>query len=196
MTGLVLAGGESRRMGTDKAFLRVSGLPMVEHVIRTLRSVCEHVIVVTNSPEPYARYDVEVAGDAFNSRGALVGLYSGLLRSRSDRSLVVACDMPFLNAGLLSHMAGLAGDYDVVLPRVGDLIEPLHAVYSRELLPVIEDHLRRDKRRIRDILAGLRVRYIREDEIDLFDPARRSFLNLNTRKEYEEVTCSDLECRN
>jgi molybdopterin-guanine dinucleotide biosynthesis protein A len=196
MTGLVLAGGESRRMGTNKAFLQINGLPMVEHVIRTLRNVCGHVVVVTNSPDLYARYDVEIAGDAFNSRGALVGIYSGLLRSRSERSLVVACDMPFLNAGLLSYMTGMAGDYDVVLPRVGDLIEPLHAVYSRELLPVIEDHLRRDQRRIRDILAGIRVQYVREEEIDMFDPARRSFLNLNTRKEYEEVTCSDLECRN
>ncbi len=183
-------------MGTNKAFLRINGLPMVEHVIRTLHTVCEHVIVVTNSPDSYARYDVEVTGDAFSSRGALVGIYSGLLRSRSERSLVVACDMPFLNAELLSHMAGVAGDYDVVLPRVGELIEPLHAVYSRRLLPLIENHLRRDQRRIRDILAGLRVRYVREDEIDLFDPARRSFLNLNTRKEYEEVTCSDWECRN
>jgi molybdopterin-guanine dinucleotide biosynthesis protein A len=196
MTGIVLAGGESRRMGTDKAFLRINGLPMIEHVLRTLRGVCDHVIVVTNSPEAYDRYDVEIAGDAFNSRGALVGIYSGLLRSRSDRSIVVACDMPFLNPGLLSHMAGIAGEYDVVLPRVGDLIEPLHAVYRKALLPVIEDHLRRDQRQIRNIFTGLIVRYVREEEIDRFDPARRSFLNLNTRKEYEEVTCSDLECRN
>ncbi len=196
MTGVVLAGGESRRMGTDKAFLKVNGMPMVERVIGTLRSVCDHIIVVTNSPEPYARMGVDVTADAFSDRGALVGIYSGLLRSRSDRSMVVACDMPFLNAALIEYMTRVAGEYDVVLPRVGEFIEPLHAVYRKALLPVIEYHLRSDRRRIRDIFPGLRIRHITEDEIDRFDPARRSFLNLNTRKEYEEVTCSDLECRN
>ena len=191
MTGIVLAGGESRRMGTDKAFLRVNGLSMIEHVLRTMREVCDHVVVVTNTPDAYRGFDAEITGDAFNSRGALVGIYSGLLRSRSEHSLVVACDMPFLNAGLLSYLAEIAGEHDVVLPRVGELIEPLHAVYRRSLVPVIEDLLRRDQRRIRALFTGLSIRYVGEAEIDRFDSARRSFLNLNTRKEYEEVTCSD-----
>ncbi len=196
MTGIVLAGGESRRMGVDKAHLLINGVPMVERVIRALRSVCGHVIVVSNTPEAYSRYDVEVTRDAFNSRGSLVGIYSGLLRSREDQNLIVACDMPCLNTGLLHYMAEIAGDYDVVLPKVGSFIEPLHAVYRRGLTAVIEDHLRRDHRRIRDIFGGLRMRYVTEEEISRFDPAQRSFINLNTREEYEEVTCSDLECRN
>ncbi len=196
MTGIVLAGGESRRMGSDKAFLPINGLPMIEHVIRALRTVCGHIIVVTNSPRDYERYDVEVAGDALNSRGSLVGLYSGLLQSSDDQNLVVACDMPFLSPGLLAYMARISADYQVVLPRVGDFIEPLHALYRRDLLPIIEERLRRDERRIRDLFTGLRIRYVTGTEIDAFDPSRRSFINVNTREEYEEATCSDLECRN
>jgi molybdopterin-guanine dinucleotide biosynthesis protein A len=195
MTGIVLAGGESRRMGTDKAFLKLDGRPLIEHVLSALRQAARTIIIVTNSPAAYAAYDAEIVGDRGGKRGSLIGLYSGLLRSRDDFSIVVACDMPFLSPALLSYMAGLAEGYDAVLPGSGDLIEPLHAVYGRHLLPVIEQHIERDDRRIRSIFEGRRVRYVSQEEIDRFDPRRRSFINLNTRKEYEEVTCSDLECR-
>ncbi len=183
-------------MGSDKAFLKIAGLPMIEHVLRALRSVTDSIIIVTNTPEPYRSCDAELAADASKKRGSLVGIYSGLLRSRDEYNIIVACDMPFLNSRLLSYMAGLAGGHDLVLPRVGEAVEPLHAVYRRTLLPVIEDHINRDQRRIRDIFTGQRIRYVTEEEIDRFDPAKRSFVNLNTLKEYEEVTCSDLECRN
>lgn len=187
MTGIVLSGGESRRMKTDKAFLRIAGLPLIEHVLRALRPVADRIIIVTNCPEAYASYDVEFAVDAFKKRGSLAGLYSGLLRSEEEYSIVVACDMPFLNSRLLSYMAESAAGYDITVPKRGEFIEPLHAVYHRRLLPVIEDHIKRDQRKIRDVFTGRRIRYITEEEIDRFDPARRSFINLNTPEEYEEV---------
>jgi molybdenum cofactor guanylyltransferase len=191
MTGIVLAGGENRRMGVDKAFLPVAGMPMIEHVLRALRKSVERIIIVTNSPGAYASYDAVVITDACDKRGPLTGIYSGLLHSRDEYNVVVACDMPFLNSRLLSYMTGLAGQYDAVLPKIGDFIEPLHAVYRRGLLQVIEDHIKRDQRKIRGILTGLRVRHVTEKEIDRFDPLRRSFINLNTPEEYEEATCSD-----
>ena len=178
-------------MGADKAFLSVAGMPMIEHVLRALRKSVERIIIVTNSPEAYASYDALVITDACDKRGPLTGIYSGLLRSQDDYNVVVACDMPFLNSRLLSYMTGLAGEYDVVLPKIGDFIEPLHAVYRRGLVQVIEDHIKRDQRKIREILTGLRVRHVTEKEIDRFDPLRRSFINLNTPEEYEEATCSD-----
>jgi molybdopterin-guanine dinucleotide biosynthesis protein A len=195
MTGIVLSGGENSRMGRDKAFLPIAGVPVIEHILRALRGIVSHIIIVTNSKPLYASYQVEVAGDVGGKRGSLVGLYSGLLRSRDRHNIVVACDMPFLNSGLLAYMAGLAHEYDAVLPKTRDFVEPLHAVYSRDLLPVIEGHISRDQRRIRSIFSGRRVRYVTEEEIDRFDPMRRSFINLNTQKEYEEVTCSELERR-
>jgi molybdenum cofactor guanylyltransferase len=191
MTGIVLAGGENRRMGVDKAFLPVAGMLMIEHVLRALRKSVEHIIIVTNSPRAYASYDAVVITDACDKRGPLTGIYSGLLHSRDEYNVVVACDMPFLNSRLLSYMTGLAGEYDAVLPKIGDFIEPLHAVYRRGLLQVIEDHFKRDQRKIRGILAGLRVRHVTEKEIDRFDPLRRSFINLNTPEEYKEATCLD-----
>jgi len=196
MTGIVLSGGESRRMGTDKAFLKVDGAPMIEHVLQSLRSVVSRIIIVTNRPESYAAYDAEVVIDACNKRGSLVGIYSGLLRSKADYNLVVACDMPFLNSRLLSYMANQADSYDIVLPRVGEFVEPLHAIYHKRLTTIMDRHIKRDQLQIRGIFSGLKIRYITEEEIDRHDPERRSFINLNTPNEYKEATCLDLECRN
>jgi molybdopterin-guanine dinucleotide biosynthesis protein A len=195
MMGIVLSGGENRRMGKDKAFLTIAGKPMIEHVLNALQGVADRIIIVTNSPQRYGAYDALVVRDALDKRGPLTGIYTGLLHATDEHSVVVACDMPFLNPRLIAYMAGLAEEYDIVLPKIGELVEPLHAIYRRSLLPVIEDHVRRNARQIRGIFSEARVRYVTESEIDRFDPERRSFKNLNTPEEYKEAACLDLECR-
>ncbi|HSB35187.1 MAG TPA: molybdenum cofactor guanylyltransferase, partial [Nitrospirota bacterium] len=174
MAGIVLAGGENRRMGADKAFLKLAGVPMIEHVMRSLKAVCRDIIIVTNSPQLYKAYRVSVVSDAFNLRGPLTGIYSGLLKSADEYNFVVACDMPFLNPRLLAFMGSLAAGYDVVVPAVGSMIEPLHAVYRKGLLPVIETQIMRYEQQIRVLFEKQRVRYVAEEEIDRFDPARKS----------------------
>jgi len=196
MTGIILAGGENKRMGVDKAFLTVAGIPLIEHVLGVLGAVVQQIIIVTNSPERYRTYDARIVTDRLEQRGSLVGIYSGICSSESEFNLVVACDMPFLNAGLLSYLMEQAPGYDAVVPAFGELIEPLHAVYSKRLLPVIEERIREDERRIRSIFGHANVRYVTEKEISRFDPERRSFINLNTPQQYKEATCSDSECRN
>ena len=182
-------------MGKDKAFLKLGDMPMIEHILKALRSVTDRIIIVTNSLEDYAAYDAAVVTDAFDKRGPLTGIYTGLLHSKDEYNIVVACDMPFLNPRLLSYMASLAEEYDVVLPKIGDYVEPLHAVYRKGLLSLIESKLRQDERKIRSLFNEIRVRYVTETEIDQYDPGRKSFKNLNTPEEYEEVACLDLECR-
>jgi molybdopterin-guanine dinucleotide biosynthesis protein A len=196
MTGIILAGGESRRMGVDKAFMTVAGIPLIEHVLQALGPVVRKIIIVTNSPERYRAYKVRLVADRLEGRGPLMGVYSGLCSSETEYNVVVACDMPFLNAGLLSYQMELAPGYDAVVPAFGELIEPLHAVYSKRLLPLIEERIREDDRRIRSIFGRANIRYVTKKEIDRFDPEGRSFINLNTPQQYKEATCSDSECRN
>jgi len=195
MTGIVLSGGENRRMGTDKAFLRVAGVPLIEHVLRSLQSVFQDIIIVTNAPEQYASYRVNVVTDAFDMRGPLTGIYSGLIRSSTEYNFIVACDMPYLNPALISYMAGLAKDHDVVVPSINGLLEPLHAVYRKKLIPLIEEQIKHDRRRIRELFGQVQIRFVTEQEIDHFDPTRKSFKNLNTPKDYEEAACADWVCR-
>jgi molybdopterin-guanine dinucleotide biosynthesis protein A len=195
MAGIVLAGGENRRMGKDKAFLKLAGMPMIEHVLRSLKAACRDIIIVTNSPQLYKAYGVSVVTDAFDGRGPLTGIYSGLRKSADEYNFVVACDMPFLNPRLLAYMGSLAGGYDIVVPKVDGMVEPLHAVYRKELLSVIEAQIMRYEQQIRVLFEKQRVRYVTAEEINRFDPARKSFKNLNTPQEYEEAACADWECR-
>lgn len=196
MTGIVLAGGQSRRMGRDKAFLEFEGTTLIEHVLKALRGIFPKIIIVTNNPSAYASYDADVVVDAIDKTGPLTGIHSGLVRSTDIYSFVTACDMPFLNPGLISYMAGLAEGHDVVVPMVAGRVEPLHAIYSKGLLPLIEQRLNGDVRQIQGIFSEARVRYVTEQEIVRYDPEKRSFKNLNTPEEYKEATCLDLECRN
>jgi len=195
MTGIVLAGGENRRMGVDKAFLPIAGIPMIEHILRILRSLFGRIIIVTNSPEQYAAYGVLVVRDAFNKRGPLTGIYSGLRHSNDEYNFVVACDMPFLNVRLIAYLTSIAVGHDAVIPAIGDFMEPLHAVYRKGIVPIIEERIMQDDQRIRNMVARLRVRYVSQEEIERFDAERKSFKNLNTPQEYEEAACADWECR-
>lgn len=182
-------------MGRDKAFLKLDGVPLIEHVLRTLRINFPRTIIVTNNPSAYALYDAVVVTDAVKKQCPLAGIYSGLLSSTDEYNFVAACDMPFLNAGLISYMTGLVNDHDIIVPMIAGRVEPLHAIYSKKLLPVIKKQLQGDERKVRGIFSEARVRYVTETEIDRYDPERRMFKNLNTLEEYKEATCLDLECR-
>jgi molybdopterin-guanine dinucleotide biosynthesis protein A len=195
MTGIVLSGGESRRMGRDKAFLKLDGVPLIEHVLRTLRGIFPKIIIVTKNPAAYALYDAVVIHDAVDKPGPLTGIYSGLLHSTDEHNFVVACDMPFLNSGLILYMAGLVQGYDIVVPKVAGCVEPLHAIYSKGLLPLIERRLQQDARQIQGLFNEARVLHLMETEIVRYDPEKRSFKNLNTPEEFKEAQCLDLECR-
>jgi len=196
MTGIILAGGENRRMGTDKALLDINGRPLIEHILSVFAGLFVHTIIVTNTPDHYGKYGVEMTGDVLDIRGPLTGIYSGLLRSRDEYNFVAACDMPFLNPRLIAYMGELAAGQDAVVPMFDGFLEPLHAIYRRGILPTIETQVRRQDGRIRGIFDHIQVRYITDDEIVRFDPLKRSFKNLNTPKEYKEAVCSDSECRN
>jgi molybdopterin-guanine dinucleotide biosynthesis protein A len=196
MTGIILAGGENRRMGTDKALLDINGRPLIERILSVFAGLFEHTIIVTNTPDRYRSYGVEMTGDVLDIRGPLTGIYSGLLRSGDEYNFVAACDMPFLNPRLIAYMGQQAAGQDAVVPMFDGYLEPLHAVYRRSILPTIETQIRRQDRRIRGIFDHIQVRYVTDDEIVRFDPLKRSFKNLNTPKEYKEAVCSDSECRN
>jgi molybdopterin-guanine dinucleotide biosynthesis protein A len=189
VSAIVLAGGESRRLGQDKCMLPIEGRPLLARTLALLASVADDLLVVSNDP---ARpldlgFPVRLVPDEERGVGALMGLYSGLKAARNDRAVAVACDMPFLNLPLLRYMVGLAADYDVVLPRLGDLAEPLHAVYGKGCLGPMERHLAQGRRRIVVFFDEVRVRYVEQAEIDRYDPRHLSFLNVNTPEDWRRV---------
>jgi molybdopterin-guanine dinucleotide biosynthesis protein A len=184
---IVLAGGEGKRLGADKAFLKIGGRVLIEGIVEKMARIGDEVIIVTNSPRRYGYLEAKLVGDVYPGKGALGGIYSGLKAAHSHHSLVVACDMPFLDLKLLRYMILLAPGQDVVIPRIGELTEPLHAIYSKRCLQPIECVLAGGGRRIIEFFPEVRVRYVEEQEIRLFDPQLLSFFNINTLADLEEA---------
>lgn len=187
LTGIVLAGGASQRMGQDKAFLELGGRPLIAHVIERIASVCDEVLVVAREARPYAGLGVPVVADRFRGVGVLGGLHAGLEAAAHGLTLALGCDMPFLNADLLRALAAWAERFDVAVLRRGEHIEPLHGAYRRTCLSAMEAAIRAGQRRIISFFPHVRVRYVTPEEVTPFDPDFRSFRNINTPEEWEAV---------
>ena len=187
VTGVVLAGGASRRMGHDKAFLELGGRPLIEIVVERMASVCAEVVVVAGDARPYAGLGVRLVEDRFRGVGALGGLHAGLEAATHELSLIVGCDMPFLIPDLLRAFAGWVAGFDAAVLRHGEkgYLEPLHGAYGRTCLPAIEEAIQARRRRIVAFFPQVRVHYVPPADVMPFDPDLHSFRNVNTPQDWE-----------
>ena len=174
-------------MGRDKSHLTLGGETLVARAVRALSALSDDVVVVANMLEPRGNLAARLTGDVIAGGGALSGIHAGLAAARHEFALVVACDMPFLNLALLRHMASLAPGHDAVVPHWQGESEPLHAIYSRQCITVIEPVLRRGGGRIVELYAAIRVRYLEPEEIARFDPEGLSFFNINSPEDWERA---------
>ena len=185
---MVLAGGESRRMGANKALLELSsGETLIERVLNNLRPLSDDFVIVSNMPALYAHLDARQTSDDFVGAGPLAGLHAGLQATRHDWTFVVACDMPLIDHRLVRFMAGLTEGHDAVVPLVEDELEPLHALYHKGCLPVITSHLEAGHRRMISFYADVRVRRVEAAEVALFDPEGKTFFNANTPEDWQRL---------
>jgi molybdopterin-guanine dinucleotide biosynthesis protein A len=186
---VILAGGHSSRLGRDKSMLPVNRQPLVARTVHALSALSEDLVIVTNDPGRFEALSLpaRLVPDEQRGIGALMGVYSGLRAIRHPRALVVACDMPFLSLPLLRYMLTLTSGHDVVIPRLNEFLEPLHAIYSKGCLPPIKRLLDQGRRQIMAFFPEVRVRYVEEEEVNCFDPQHLSFLNVNTAEDWQRV---------
>jgi molybdopterin-guanine dinucleotide biosynthesis protein A len=194
----ILAGGQSRRMGTDKALIRLTpnGPTLVERVVAAVRAVADDVFLVAND-DRLAFLGLRTVPDVIPDAGSLGGIYSAVDGANSEHCLVVACDMPFLSVPLLRVLAMQQRDYDVLAPflRVGEnrqgkddgVYETLHAIYGRGALPAMRQQLDTGRYRIVGFFPQVRARILAEEEVRRHDPELRSFFNVNTPERLAEA---------
>lgn len=191
LTSIILAGGKSLRLRHDKVFEVIEDQNMLQRVIDRLAQVSQEIIIVTSEGRPLppllSPLKIKVMTDTYPGRGALGGLYTGLKHSSSFHSLVVACDMPLLSTPLLRYLLSLAPGFDAVVPRLKELLEPLHAIYSQNCLSPIEQMLSEGKLKVTDFFSQIKVRYVDQAEIERFDPQHLSFFNINTEADLEKA---------
>jgi len=184
----ILAGGQSRRMGADKALVLLDGRSLLARVIELLRPLFTEIAIIGGDAAAYRQFGLPVFPDHHPGAGALGGICTALLSAEAPLVFCCGCDMPFLKPAIVEHLLELArGDFEAVVPQVRGESEPLCAVYSRGALEVIEEEIAAGHRRIKDALARLRVRYVEEEELRAQDPGLHSFVNINTPEELEKA---------
>lgn len=188
VTGAILAGGTSSRMGSDKSLLPFDGIAIIEVIYHKLATLFREVIIVTNTPEAYAFIPCRKVPDILPGEGSIAGLHSALLHSTTPKVFVVACDMPMLSPVLLRHLCRIEGEWDAVVPMTeAGYPEPLHALYARSALNEIETALKRGNKSIRLLYDRIRTRKVSWEEIEGIKGAVDSFRNINTPQEYEKI---------
>ncbi len=198
MTSIILAGGRNLRLGSSKALEIIGGKSLIERVVERVKLVSNQTLIVT-SPGQFAlpvTGEVEVLVDLYPGKGPLGGIYTGLLASPSLHSVVVACDMPFLNIELLRYMIELSPDFDAVVPRLEEgKVEPLCSIYSRSCLGIMKTEIEHNHLQISHLLSMLRVRYIERAECQKFDPQLLTFFNMNSQSDLDKAITLAMEGR-
>lgn len=190
ITVAIQAGGRSSRMGRDKGLVMLHGQTMVEHVLQRISGLGDEILLTTNAPDDYAFLGLRMASDERPGAGALPGLKTALQAAQGELVLLVACDMPFLNRPLLAHMLDSAANaaVEVVVPYWNEQYQTMHAVYRRDAcLAAVNEALAQGQKRMISFYPAVRVHTIGPDVISRFDPAGRTFFNVNTPEELEQA---------
>jgi molybdopterin-guanine dinucleotide biosynthesis protein A len=189
---VVLAGGGNRRFGALKSFINIEGAPIIVRNLALLKELFHEVFISTNSPGPYFYLGAPLIGDVLPSRGPMSGIYSALINAKGPGVFVVACDMPFLNKTIVTFVLEQrlrhcreCGPCDAAVPVFNNGPQPLLGVYSRTLLPRLEDGIVHEKTSLIPFLHGVNTYFINEPDMRKIDPGGRSFMNINTVGDYE-----------
>jgi molybdopterin-guanine dinucleotide biosynthesis protein A len=184
--GIILGGGRSSRIGQEKCLLKLNDRPVFEIVLSKLKPLVKEIILVTNTPQLFDEDNkFKIVTDEIPYQGPLGGILAGLSSSSEKYNLVVACDMPFLNTDLIDFLFNEISDEDVIIPCSEKGIEPLHAIYSKDCLPVIRRKLESGKKRVISFFDEVKIKYIDKEKIKEFDPKYLSFFNINTPEDWE-----------
>jgi molybdopterin-guanine dinucleotide biosynthesis protein A len=187
ITGIILSGGQSLRMGENKAFIKIDGIPIINRIHSVFKKLFQEVIIVTNQKELFSNFDAKIYVDIIPDCGVLAGLYTGLFFSSFPYSFCVACDMPYLKESVIEFLIGGLNDFDVIVPKTVDGLQPLHAVYSKKCLPAIRNTIQDGKSKILDFYPMVKIKLVEEQEFHFLDPGMESFINVNTPEQLRLV---------
>jgi len=194
LIGVILAGGENRRIPALKGFLSVEGKAIIERSIDTLTGTIGRTVISTNMPEKYFCFGLPLIGDIKEEKGPIIGILSVLAATGEDSIFVVACDMPFVSGNLIRYMvASFEGKMtggahvDAVIPVFEGKTEPLFGVYTSGVMKTIEGMIHQGRKGLIAMLEGLHVHYITDEEVRPMDPGGASFVNINTMEDYERI---------
>lgn len=188
ISGILLSGGKNSRMGTNKAFLEIDGIRLIDQILNIYRELFSEIIIVTNDPLSYLEFtDATVVTDIYKGKGPLCGIYTGLFYAGAPHTFVSACDMPYISGDFITYLISQTDNYDIIVPEITGKHQPLHAIYSRKCLPSIKRLLDLNKLKITGFYRDMRVLAIGEEKIRPYNRDNRLFQNLNSPQDVAEI---------
>jgi|TARA_B100001964_G_scaffold193205_1_gene216314 molybdopterin-guanine dinucleotide biosynthesis protein A len=188
MNAVILVGGKSSRMGTNKAFLELKGKTFIELQIELLREMFDEIFISANTSSEYEYLNLPIFKDVYPGKGPLGGIYTSLINSSSLHTFMLACDMPFVEPELIKHLKDLTKEYDVVIPKSEKGLEPLHAFYSKKCIDPIKKSLDENNLRIISFFPHVNVKVVELGSLASSARFKDSIKNLNTMDDYKDVT--------
>jgi len=189
LSAILLAGGENKRMGIKKAFLKVGGNTFIDIIYRKMDELFSEIIVVTDLPQDFSYLKARITTDLIQNseKNALRGIHAGLSVASNPACFVVACDMPFLSLSLIKHMSQFALGYDIVVPLLDGYYQPLFAFYNKKALTLIQQRLEEKRYKIVDLYPHFHLKAIAEEIVRQHDPLLLSFSNINSPEDYRKI---------
>ncbi|MFF2447311.1 molybdenum cofactor guanylyltransferase [Neobacillus sp. NPDC058068] len=186
---IILAGGKSSRMGTNKALLKINEKTTIERTRDALKLLFDDIILVTNEPETYEFLEMKMTSDQYPGMGPLAGIHAGLTASDYDVNFIVACDMPFVSVELAEALVHSCGHYDAVIPVIHGKQQPLFAVFHKKIAGEAATCIEEGSLRMKHLLDRLNVLYVTESELQTYSQhdLERVFFNMNRPNEYEDA---------
>lgn len=188
-TGIIIAGGKSSRMGTNKALLKIGGKTVIEKIVEELKQTVTEVIIVTNTFEEYEFLGIPMFEDKWKGMGPLAGIHAGLQASNTNKNLVVACDMPFISSELGTVLLKFLDDFQAAVPKMAGQLHPLFAAYQKDVEEEVYKSLQNEQLRIRQFLQNVNAKIVTEDDLNKvgFHYHECHFFNMNHPEEFEEA---------
>lgn len=182
VTGIVIAGGKSSRMGAEKGLQLLAGKPLIGYALETLASVCSNILISSNS-DAYATMGYEIVADEITDIGPIGGLYSALKQSKTEQNLILSCDLPFVNSELLLYLLQKSEGYRIVVPwQEGNHYEPLCAFYNKLIVPDIEENIKLGNHKLSNFFQKIKTnKLIINDKLPFYSDSL--FFNVNAPTE-------------
>jgi molybdopterin-guanine dinucleotide biosynthesis protein A len=199
ITGIILSGGKSTRMGENKSFLTFGTETVIEHIVNLMRSIFSEVVIITNEPEIYKFLNIKTYKDIFQNVGPIAGIHSGLVNSKTEKNFIISCDIPLMNADMIKSIIDQSSDSLVTAPKADGFIQQLCAVYNKSLIPTIEEIIQADtidenrdsvqtkrKCKVHTLLDKIDAKII--ENIEILDGYHENiFLNMNRPEDYAQI---------
>jgi len=185
ITGIILAGGKSSRMGTNKALLKINGITIIEHIFKVISSLTQNIIISSNSDE-YNFLRCQILHDEIENIGPAGGIYTCLKNSKTVKNIILSCDTPFINADLIKYIIESSEDYDSTIPICNDFVEPLAGIYSKNIINIIENEIGKNNFSIFKIIKKSNYKLLEINEkLNFYN--KNMFLNINNLNDYNNI---------